>query len=319
MVRSTSSTASGSSATRCARRRHGAAERGELADAQHLARLDRRKLQFAARRRRRACPPSRPAAGRDCRARRARRRRQRVDVVAADAAKLARETGGDLVGLAPRRARAAAAPARRRRAGMSSPRLSGSGAETVARAVGQDRVDGQHVVGHQPVADRLASRRSCCRPCRRWCSAHGWRDRPGRTGRAASAPRSAGPARGRARPAPCRPLRRPPARGRRCLEQSITSARLTVWPHWLVPPPRGQHRHAFLAGRSPSRRRTSSMVARHDHADSASSGRSRRRWRSGRGRRRRTGFLPGSPFSGGRPGQRGQAGSSATPHRGNPV
>ena len=25
---------------------------------------------------------------------------------------------------------------------------------------------------------------------------------------------------------------------RRCLLQSITSARLTVWPHWLVPPPR---------------------------------------------------------------------------------
>src|SRR5579875_3708214 len=25
---------------------------------------------------------------------------------------------------------------------------------------------------------------------------------------------------------------------RRCLLQSMTSARLTVWPHWLVPPPR---------------------------------------------------------------------------------
>ncbi len=25
----------------------------------------------------------------------------------------------------------------------------------------------------------------------------------------------------------------------KCFEQSMTRARLTVWPHWLVPPPRG--------------------------------------------------------------------------------
>ena len=40
-------------------------------------------------------------------------------------------------------------------------------AEAVARAVGQDGVDGADVVCHRAVADRLPGRRNCCRPCRR--------------------------------------------------------------------------------------------------------------------------------------------------------
>ena len=53
---------------------------------------------------------------------------------------------------------------------------------------------------------------------------------------------------------------------RRCFEQSITSARFTVWPHWLVPPPRGSTGHAFLA-RDRQRRGDVVDLLRHDHAD----------------------------------------------------
>ena len=53
---------------------------------------------------------------------------------------------------------------------------------------------------------------------------------------------------------------------RRCFEQSITSARFTVWPHWLVPPPRGSTGHAFLARDRQGRGDVADLL-RHDHAD----------------------------------------------------
>ncbi len=40
---------------------------------------------------------------------------------------------------------------------------------------------------------------------------------------------------------------------RKCLLQSMTSAAPTVWPHWLVPPPRGNDRHAQSRVRWPAR------------------------------------------------------------------
>ena len=55
------------------------------------------------------------------------------------------------------------------------------------RAVGQDRVDRQHVVAHGAVAQRARRRRNCCPPCRRWWRARRSRCRPETTARAASA------------------------------------------------------------------------------------------------------------------------------------
>ena len=71
----------------------------------------------------------------------ARGRRQRLDVVAADAAQLLREAGGDLLRLRARRARAGAGSVRRCRGGTSAPRLSGSAPNRMPRAVRQDGVD----------------------------------------------------------------------------------------------------------------------------------------------------------------------------------
>ena len=231
-----------------ARRLHGAAEGGELADAQHLARLDRLQLQLerggegqralrADQQPRQVVPPGG-----------ARGRGQRVDVVAADAAKLAREAGGDLVRLrGAQRAQALdqvgdAAPACRRRGCRASR------PKRCRVPSARMRVDRARRCRPSARSGSTSSRRSCCRPCRRWCSAHGSRDRPGRTGRAGAARHSGAPSTspgstsGGAR-------RRDRSRStrRRCLVQSITSARFTVWPHWLVPPPRGQHGHAVLA------------------------------------------------------------------------
>ena len=248
------------------RRLHRGAEGRELADAEHLARLDRRRLQFErggegerafrAHQQPRQIVPSGGAGG----------RRQRVDVVAADAAKLLRET-------ARRSPPPPRAPSARSRwissampAGTSAPRLSRQQTETVLRAIRQDRVDRPHVVRHQPVADRLRAAGVVARHAadgaarvRRGIdreeqavlrAAPSFRcpsTRPGST----SAVRASG--------STC-------STRRRCFEQSMTSARFTVWPHWLVPPPRG-------STGTPSSRAiasaaaTSSIASRHDHAD----------------------------------------------------
>ncbi len=111
-----------------------------------------------------------------------------------------------------------------------------------------------------------ASRTSCCRPCRRAWPARWSTRRPGTTGRAASAARSGGRARGPARPPRCARRRRRRARSRMCLLVSMTSAAPVVWPHWLVPPPRGST--------GTRRSRAMSMATamslhrlRHEHAD----------------------------------------------------
>ena len=114
----------------------------------------------------------------------ARGRRQRVDVVAADAAKLLGKAGGDFLGLGrAERAQALdqigdAAPACRRR-DCPAPRRT----DAACRRPGSRRSRARC----RPSArsGSTSSRRNCCPPCRRWCSAHGSRDRPGRTAHAA--------------------------------------------------------------------------------------------------------------------------------------
>ena len=179
-MRSTSSTASGSSADDVPRRFHRLAEGRELADAQHLARLDRMQRQFqrGGERQRALRSDQQPrqivapggAGGRG----------QRVDVVAADAAKLLGEARGDLLGLGRAERRAGAGSDRRcwpasRRRDCPAPRRTGA----ACRRPGSRRSRGRC----RPSArsGSISSRRSCCPPCRRWCSAHGSRDRPGRT------------------------------------------------------------------------------------------------------------------------------------------
>ena len=110
-------------------------------------------------------------------------RRQHLDVVAADAAELRGEPRGDLLGLG-RTERAQpldqfgnAASARRRRD------CPAAGRNCAACRRPGSRRSRAHC---RPSArsGSTSSRRSCCRPCRRSCSAHAWRDRPGRTTRA---------------------------------------------------------------------------------------------------------------------------------------
>ena len=84
--------------------------------------------------------------------------------------------------------------------------------------------------------------------------------------RASSAARSGGPARCRARPSAVRCSASTSSTLRTCLEKSITRPAPTVWPHWLVPPPRG------TIGTFRSRQMSSAMRdvlgrARHEHAD----------------------------------------------------
>ncbi len=186
MVRSTSSTASGSSVTMMRRRLHRRAEGRELADAQHLARLDRLQRQL-------------DRGGEGERAFRA--HQQARQIVAAGGARgrrqrcrcCSRRRGEAGAGKRAAISSASAAPSSRSRwirsamrAGTSAPRLSGSGAEAMPRAVGQDRIDRAARCPPSGRSGWTSSRRNCCRPCRRWCSAHGSTDRPGRTGRAAA-------------------------------------------------------------------------------------------------------------------------------------
>ncbi len=136
------------------RRFHGPPERRKLADAENLARLDRRQLQFQrGGKGKRAFrshqqPGHVPAAG--C----PRGRRQCVDVIAADTAQLARKPGGDFLGFGgaqPVQALHEINDAGRHVAAG----IVGHRAKTVPRAVCQDGIDGHHIVGHQAIADRL--------------------------------------------------------------------------------------------------------------------------------------------------------------------
>ena len=136
------------------RRLHRAAEGGELADAEQFSRLDRvqRKLDRGGEGERalRSHQQAREVllAGKAC------HRRQYVDVVAADAPKLGGKARGNLLGF---RGAQRAQPLDQigdatRHMGAD---IVGQHAELVLRAIRQDRIDRAHVVGHQPVADRL--------------------------------------------------------------------------------------------------------------------------------------------------------------------
>ncbi len=133
---------------------HRVAERRELADAEHLARLDRVQRQLdrggecerAFRSDQQPRQVLLPGEARD--------RRQHLDVVAADAAKLRGKAGGDLLRL--RRAERAQPLDQFGDAGRNvGADIVRQQAELVLRAVGQDGVDRAHIVGHQPVADGL--------------------------------------------------------------------------------------------------------------------------------------------------------------------
>ena len=109
----------------------------------------------------------------------ARGRRQRIEVVAADPAKLVREARGDLLGL-PRAERAQPLASVRRCRPAHRRRDCPAARRTEAAAIGQHRVDAQHVVRHQPVADRLAAAGIVARHAADGAARRS-RDRPGRT------------------------------------------------------------------------------------------------------------------------------------------
>ncbi len=136
------------------RRRHRGPEGRELADADDFPRLDRCQGKLHRGREGERALRADQKAGEIVAARRVRRRRQRVDVVAADAAKLAREAGGDLVRLGP-----AECPEGLQQVGDARrdvlAEIARHHAEFVPRAVGENRIDRADVVGHQAVADRL--------------------------------------------------------------------------------------------------------------------------------------------------------------------
>ena len=139
-----------------ARRLHRGAERRELADAQHFAGLDRMEDELERGRDGECSLRADQQPGRVVTPGRGRRRRQRIDIVAADPAQHFWKTGGDLhcqvlaERLQPGRQ---LADDLRRRRGLPGP----IGTEAETRAVGEDRVDRRDIVGHQPVADRLAA------------------------------------------------------------------------------------------------------------------------------------------------------------------
>ena len=179
-MRSTSSTASGSSLTMCCAASMARRKRGKLADAQHLARLERmqRQLQRGGEGQRAFRTDQQPR--QIFAARRARRRRQHVDVVAADTAQAAWGSARRFPPPRPRRARAGAGSGRRhwpacRRRDCPAPRRSGGACRRPGWRRSRARCRPSARSGS------ISNRRSCCRPCRRWCSAHASRDRPGRT------------------------------------------------------------------------------------------------------------------------------------------
>ncbi len=132
-------------------------------------------------------------------------RRQRVDVVAADPPQQLRETCGDLVRLARAQFQHQASDERRSTSLASLDR-----AEPRPAAIGQQRVDRIDVLAHPAVADRAAAAGIVGRHARRSWRGTRSRRRPGTTARAASAPGSARRAR---RPAPPRRAA-PPGRSR---------------------------------------------------------------------------------------------------------
>ena len=131
---------------------HRLAEARELANAQNLAWLDRPKLQIQRRRKgqgpfgphqqpRQATAPCRP-----------RRRCQRFDIITTNTPKLFGETRGDLLSL-PRTQSAQALDQISNAARHLSAQIIGQIAKAEPRPIRQQRINRQHIIGHQPVAD----------------------------------------------------------------------------------------------------------------------------------------------------------------------
>ena len=145
-----------------------------------------------------------------------------------------------------------------------------------------------------------ASRRSCCRPCRRASPARWWRRPPETTARARAAARSA-------HRAPCRAARRAMLRCGVDLEQAVEVLRVVDDQRRAdglaalrAAGAARQDRHARLGGDGECGAR-GLLGARHAPRRWARSGRSRRRWSSGRARRHRTGPRRRLPGAGAQP------------------
>ena len=308
MLRSTSSTASGVQRHEVARRLHRRAEARELADADHFARLDRRELEQQPLGKRQRALGADEQAGEVVAACGVGLRREGIDVVAADAAQLAREAGGDLVGLAD--AECAQRGKQRRRL------LRIGGTEAMARTVGEQRVDREHVVGHQPVADALGTAGIVAGHAadgaalvRRGIDREEEAVRLQR--RVEMAEHEAG-------------LDQRGARGGIDLDDLAQVLRAVEHdrPVDRLPALAGaaaarQHRHAVLAGDRQRRLQVVSGLG-NDHADRLDLVRSTRRWRSGRGRRGRTALRLAPPCAApprarDRRGQRGRLRTRSSP------
>ena len=133
---------------------HRLAEGGELANAQHLARLDRVQCQLDGGGERQGPLRSHQQACQVCPSGCPSRRSQAVDIVAANPTQLLGEACGDFLRLGG----AQGAQALDQIGDMgwhAMAEIIRHRAEPMARAIGQDRIDRGHVVGHQSVADRL--------------------------------------------------------------------------------------------------------------------------------------------------------------------
>ena len=228
IVRSTSSTAMGPSLTMCCAAVHRLVEAAEVAGADRAPAEQRRQLQLdRGRERQRALRADQDmrevdvvAAG-----------HQRVDVVAADPALHLGKARGDLVGLA--RAEREQVARQRLAAANSSGRSDRSRRhrpEMRLAAVGEHRVDREHVLARVAVAQRARAAGVVRRPCRRWWRATAvetstgnhrpcglsWRLRSSSTMPGSTTQRAPGDIEIEIR--------------LRCFEQSMMSEWLTVWP-----------------------------------------------------------------------------------------
>ena len=131
---------------------HGGAEGGELADAEHLAGEDGLQVQLDCGGEGEGAFGADQEAGEVLAAFAAGPGGQDLDVVAADAAELLGEAGGDLIGFAGAEG-AELLDEGGDAGGDVGAEVAGEGAEDVPGSVGKDGVDGADIVGHQAVAD----------------------------------------------------------------------------------------------------------------------------------------------------------------------
>ena len=131
---------------------HRLAEARELANAQNLARLDRPQLQIQRRRKGQSALRPHQQPRQATAPRRPRRRCQRFNIIAAHAAELFGEAGSDFLSL-PRTKRAQALDQISNAARHLSAQIIRQIAKAEPRPIRQQRINRQHIIGHQSVAD----------------------------------------------------------------------------------------------------------------------------------------------------------------------